>query len=275
MDEASTDGQLSSLAYFGNEVREARNARKMHQKHLAEGTRYSVPYVSKVENGVLLASERFAERCDTVFGTNGLFKRLRRRIDEMETPSWFVPYLKLEPKACRILDFSLNCLIGVLQTEEYAQAILRAGYPHDSARVIEGRVKSRMQRRRDALEREAGPVLWAVLHEACLRIPVGGPAVMARQLQHLVKCAETPRIDLQVLPFSAGAPAAQVLSFTLLTFSDETPTTLWTDGPMGGRLFQAEATVANMTEVHERLRAHALSPDESLNMIRTISEELR
>lgn len=276
MDEALTGGQLSPLSHFGSEVEEARKARKLAQKHLAAGTGYSVAYVSKVENGVLLASEKFAKGCDTVLGTNGIFTRLRRRIVESEAPTWFVPYLQLEPKAARILDFSLNCLIGVLQTQEYARAILRAGFPHESHQLIEGRVKARMRRHRDAMERKEGsPVLWAVLHEACLRTVVGGRGVMTAQLEHLIKSAESPRIDLQVLPFTAGATAAHVLSFTLLTFTDGTPTTLWTDGPQGGRLFQAETVVANMMEVHERLRAHALPPDDSISMIRTITKELR
>ncbi|WP_049566500.1 helix-turn-helix domain-containing protein [Streptomyces sp. SBT349] len=275
MDETAPEGQLSSLAHFGTEVKEARVGRQLAQKHLAQGTGYSIAYVSKVEHGVLVPSQRFAEHCDTVFGTNGLFARLRRRIDESETPSWFKPYLKLEPKACRILDFSVNCLIGLLQTEDYARAIFRAGKPHENTQMIDKRVVGRMRRRDEVLGRSGAPALWSVLHEGCLRTIVGGADVMSRQLEHLAVVGDTPGTDLQVLPFAAGAAAAHILPFTVLTFADGTPTTLWTDGPLGGRLFQTETTVAQITELYERLRAHALSPDDSLSVIRTISRELQ
>ncbi|MDT0306193.1 helix-turn-helix transcriptional regulator [Streptomyces sp. DSM 44917] len=275
MDEANSEQPLSALAHFGTEVKEARRARnQMSQRHLAQGTGYSIAYVSKVEHGTLLPSVRFAENCDKVFGTGGLFARLRRRIDEGEAPSWFVPYLKLEPKAARILDYSVNCLIGVLQTEEYARAILRAGNPQERPEIIDGRVKARM-RRRDALNTEHPPGLWVIVHEACLRTVVGGRAVMAEQLAHLAAVGQTPRVDLQVLPFAAGAPGAHILPFTLLVFRDATPSTLWTDGPLGGRLFQTESTVAWAMEHYERLRAHAMSPDDSLDLIRSIHREFR
>ncbi|WP_255308169.1 helix-turn-helix domain-containing protein [Streptomyces marincola] len=275
MDDVRTEQQLSGYEYFGSEVRSAREDRKLTQRRLADGTGYSIAYVSKVENGVLMPSARFAERLDVVFGTGGLFSRLRRRIDETETPSWFVPYLKLEPKAHRILDWSVHCFIGVLQTEEYARAILRAGNPHEDADTIEGMVRGRMRRRQEALEKPGGPKLWAVIHEACIRTVVGGPDIMAAQLDDLIHVANKPDVDVQIVPFTAGAAAAHTTSFTLLTFSDKSPDTLWTDGPHGGRLTQVEATVKNVAEMHERLRAHAAPPDTSMDTIRTCAEELR
>jgi hypothetical protein len=233
-----------------------------------------VAYVSKVENGTLLPSRRFAENCDKVFATNGLFARLRRRIDEGEAPSWFVPYLKLEPKADRILDYSFNCLIGVVQTEDYARAILRAGNPDEAPEIIDGRVNARL-RRGDCLSQQRPPRLWLVVHETCLRAAVGGPEVMAGQLDHLMTLARTPGVDIQVLPLSAGAAGVHILPFTLLTFTDRTPPTLWTDGPLGGRLYQTPETVNWVMEHYARLRSHALSPDDSLSTIRTIHEEFR
>ncbi|ONK13788.1 helix-turn-helix transcriptional regulator [Streptomyces sp. MP131-18] len=275
MEEAERNEQLSPLGHFKFEVRAAREGRKQSQRHLANGTGYSIAYVSKVENGVLMPSVSFAERCDVVFGTGGLFTRLRRRINETEAPSWFVPYLKLEPKAHRIFDWSVHCFIGLLQTEDYARAILRAGNPHESADTIEGMVKGRMRRPREAFGGDAGPRLWAVIHEACVRSVVGGPQVMAAQLDHLIDIAQSPTIDVQIMPFTAGAAAAHSPAFTVLTFADRSPDTLWSDGPTGGRLTQIDTTVSNAAEVHERLRAHAAAPEDSLAFIRTVSKELR
>ncbi len=275
VEEARNNQELSPYGYFGVEVRAAREGRKQSQRHLASGTGYSIAYVSKVENGVLMPSERFAERCDVVFGTGGLFTRMRRRINETEAPSWFVPYLKLEPKAHRIFDWSVHCFIGLLQTEDYARAILRAGNPRESADTIEGMVRGRMRRPRDAFGGGSGPRLWAVIHEACIRSVVGGPHVMAAQLDHLIDMAQTPAIDLQIMPFTAGAAGAHTPAFTVLTFADASPDTMWTDGPAGGRLTQIHTAVSWAAEVHERLRAHAVSPEDSLEFIRTVSKELR
>ncbi|WP_311706288.1 helix-turn-helix domain-containing protein [Streptomyces litchfieldiae] len=272
--EAAQGAELSALGHFGTEVRLAREGRKLKQKHVADGTGYSVAYVSKVENGVILPSNTFAERLDVVLGTGGLFVRLRRRLEETETPTWFVPYLKLEPRAARILDWSVHCLIGVLQTEDYARAILRAGNPAEPPEIVESMVKARMRRRRDAFAATPRPQLWSVIHEACLRTVVGGPAVMGAQLRHLLDVATSPGIDVQVLPLTAGGEAAHTPAFTILTFADGTPDTLWTDGPLGGRLSQAQAYVRSTRDINERLRASALPPRDSVDMIRKIAEEL-
>jgi transcriptional regulator with XRE-family HTH domain len=265
---------LSPLEHFGVEVKVAREGRKLTQKHVADGTGYSVPYVSKVEHGVVMPSAAFAERLDVVIGTRGLFTRLRKRLAEVVTPSWVVSYLKLEKKATRIHDWSSTCLNGLLQTEDYARAICRAGNPHESPDAVEAMVGTRMQRYRDTFGAGTPLRLWAVIHEACLRTVVGGPSVMARQLGHLIELAQQPRIDIQVLPFAAGADAAHSPSFSVMTFADGTPASLWTDGPTGGWLVQTAATVDNARDIFERLRACALSPGESVRTIRTMMEEL-
>ncbi|MGK5531520.1 helix-turn-helix domain-containing protein [Streptomyces sp. URMC 129] len=268
---------MNPLANFGIEVRSVRDGRNMTQRALAAGTGYDISYVSKIENGVIPPSEQFAARCDEVLQTNGLFARLRARISDVEAPSWFKPYLRLERKADRILDYSVNCLVGFMQTAAYARAILRAGNPGESAEDIEDKVTKRMLRR-DSLRHDGGqPAIWIVIHEACLRITVGGRRTMAEQLDHLAAAADHPRTDIQVLPFTAGATAAHILSFTVLKQADgdRTPATMWADGPLGGRMSQTPATVRAAVDAHERLRAHALSPDDSLSMIRAIAEEYR
>ncbi|MDT0441702.1 helix-turn-helix domain-containing protein [Streptomyces johnsoniae] len=273
-DKVTPDQQLSACSYFGVEVRAAREGRKLGQRRLAEGTGYSVAYVSKVENGVLMPSERFAERCDVVFGTGGLFARLRRRINETEAPSWAVNYFKLEKKADRILDWSVHCLNGLVQTADYAREIIRAGNPHDANETIERMTKGRTNRPEYAFSRDPQPCFWTVIYEACLRSCVGGPRVMKSQLDHLVELAQRPKIDIQVMPFSTGSAAAHSPAFTLMSFADGSPGALWADGPTGGRLYQNAETVSSVTDMHERLRAHALSPEDSTEFIRTVSKEL-
>lgn len=271
LSDGGTSENLSPLQRFGVEVREMRRGRKITQKHLANAGGYSEGYVCKVEAGTMMPSEKFAQVCDLAFGTHGLFDRMRRHIEEGDNPTWFVSYLQLERKASRILDFSSTHIMGMLQTEEYARAIYRAGLPRESEEVIQSKVVARM-RRRDVLMQENPPTLWVILHEAGLRTPVGGPAVMAAQIGHLLKFTESPNVDLQVMRFSAGAAAAHTLPFVLLTFRDS-QTILYAEDLQGGRIYRSTDAVESAMENYNRLRANAMSPDDSLAFIATLHKE--
>ncbi|MEU7179091.1 MULTISPECIES: helix-turn-helix domain-containing protein [Streptomyces] len=266
---------LNPLQRFGRDVRQVRQARKLTQKHLGNATGYSEGYVSKVESGTLLPrpSEKFAKGCDTVFGTGELFAGLLRRIDEGDHPSWFVPYLNLERKASRILDYSTNLVKGILQTKDYARAIFRAYFSQEAAEAIEDKAAARL-RRREVFERDTPPLLWTILHEACLRTVVGNAEVMAGQLAFLLTAATSPHITLQVMPFSAGAPAASTRPFTVLRFTDS-PTVLYTETRVGGRMHDSVQTVDAALDDYDLLRAHALSPDQSLTLVTTLLKEYR
>ncbi|MEV7090529.1 helix-turn-helix transcriptional regulator [Streptomyces sp. NPDC093085] len=273
MDEATAVEHLNPLQRFGLDVKTVRLGRKLTQKRLGNATGYSEAYVSRVESGQWMASEKFARGCDLAFGTNGLFVGMLRRIDEGDHPSWFAPYLDLERKATRILDYSSNLVMGILQTKEYARAIFEAYFVQEEPEVIEGKVAARL-RRREVFERENPPLLWAILNEACLRTVVGDAEVMAGQLDHLVAAAASPHITLQVLPFSAGAPAAHSKQFTVLQFADS-PAVLYTETRVGGRMHDSPRTVTPALDDYDLLRAHALSPCRSLALIRTLSKEYR
>ncbi|MET7936016.1 helix-turn-helix transcriptional regulator [Streptomyces sp. NPDC005322] len=275
LDETINSAHLNPLQRFGRDVKQVRLARKLTQKHLGQAAGYSEAYVSRVEAGKLLPrpSEKFAKGCDTAFGTGELFAGMLRRIDEGDHPSWFVPYLNLERKASRVLDYSANLVIGILQTEEYARAIFRAYFSREEAEVIEGKVAARL-RRREVFERDVPPFLWVILNEACLRTVVGGADVMAGQLAYLLSAAASPHIKLQVLPFSAGAPAASTKPFTVLRFTDS-PTVLYTESRVGGRMHDSAKTVTTALDDYDLLRAHALSPDRSLTLIKTLVKEYR
>ncbi|AGP57046.1 helix-turn-helix domain-containing protein [Streptomyces rapamycinicus] len=275
MDETTPPAHLNPLQRFGRDVKQVRLARKLTQKRLGRAAGYSEAYVSRVEAGKLLPrpSGKFAKGCDIAFGTGELFAGMLRRIDVGDHPSWFTPYLNLERKASRVLDYSANLVIGILQTKDYAWAIFRSSHPREEAEVIEGKVAARLSRR-EVFELETPPLLWVILHEACLRTVVGGADVMTGQLEYLLTAAESPHVKLQVMPFSAGAPAAHAKPFTLLRFTDA-PTVLYTETRVGGRMHDSAQTVASALDDYDLLRAHALSPDRSLSLIKTVSKEYR
>ncbi|MFI9366805.1 Scr1 family TA system antitoxin-like transcriptional regulator, partial [Kitasatospora sp. NPDC053057] len=168
MAEEDRRGYLTPLQRFGVEVREVRRGRKITQKGLGIASGYSEGYVSKVEKGTMMPSEKFAQKCDLVFQTNGLFVRLREQILLGDHPSWFAPYADLEQNSVGILNYSTTLVSGILQTPEYAEAIFRARYPREPISDIRSKVEARM-RRRVVMEREHPPLLWVILHEGCLR----------------------------------------------------------------------------------------------------------
>ncbi|MFJ4922045.1 helix-turn-helix transcriptional regulator [Streptomyces sp. NPDC088725] len=256
--------------FFGKEVMHARKHKEMSQQELADAAGFERTYVTRVEGGTRLASPRFADACDNVFGTPGSFARLRLRISERGHPGWFVPFVKLEREAATVSDYSNVFIMGMFQTPEYAQAIFRAAHPRKDAAQIKTLVDARM-RRRDVLEGENPPLMWVILHEAVLRTVVGGPAVMAGQLEHLADAGTSPHVTLQVLPYDAGAPATNV-AFVLLT-QDDGPAVLYTETMERGHVTDSITEVANATAVYDRLRAAALSEERSLDLIRTIAKE--
>ncbi|MEW1659793.1 helix-turn-helix transcriptional regulator [Streptomyces sp. NPDC093707] len=273
MDETTPPELFNPLQSFGRDIKRVRLGRRLTQNQLGNATGYSYAYVSMVESGKVKASEKFADGCDLAFGTNGLFSGLLRRIDEGEHPSWFVPYLKLERKASRILIYSTNLVTGFVQTAEYARAVFRVSNPRTSAEGIEDKVAARL-RRRKVFERDAPPLVWIILHEACLRTVIGDAEVMAGQLAYLLAVAASPQVELQVVQFAAGIPARSTMPFTVLRFPSS-PTVLYTETRVGGRMHDSAQTVDAALDDYDLLRANALSPDHSLTLIKTLLEEYR
>ncbi|MFG3708192.1 helix-turn-helix domain-containing protein [Micromonospora sp. NPDC047670] len=135
-------------------------------------------------------------------------------------PSWFQSYLGLEAAAALIRSYEVQFVPGLLQTREYARAVVLLGHARAAPAEIERRVALRMQRQR-LLRRENPPLLWAVVDEAALRRPIGGPEVMRGQVTALIEATRSPHIRLQVVPFAAGGHAAAGGAFTILRFGDQ------------------------------------------------------
>jgi hypothetical protein len=154
---------------------------------------------------------------------------------------------------------------GLLQTEDYARAILRAGRPRDGEAEIERLVAARMARQA-ILTREHPPLLWVVLNEAVLRRPVGGRAVMRAQIAHLAAAAQSRHTVIQVLPFAAGEHAEMGGARVIVSLPDEGDV-VYVEGPGSGQIIGTPEEVAECALRFDLLRAVALSPDESVAMI--------
>jgi transcriptional regulator with XRE-family HTH domain len=135
-------------------------------------------------------------------------------------PSWFSTYVGLEAAAAQIRVYEAQVIPGLLQTEDYARAILTAGQPGRTSEDIEQQVTLRLTRQRILTRTQpAAPIVWAVINEEALRRPVGRPAVLRAQLEHLIKLTELPNLTIQVLPMQAGVLFAHA-GFTILRFAE-------------------------------------------------------
>ena len=187
-------------------------------------------------------------------------------------PAAFETYVGLEAEAASLRTFQHH-VHGLLQTEEYARAMLRGAHLSDSDGV-ERLVALRM-RRQDMLTKPNPIELWAVIDEAALHRRMGGTEVMRGQLRHLVEMAELPNVTLQVLPFAKGAHAGVIGAFTLIEFPDPTDNdVVYVDSPAGSIYLEKDKDLRRYTLVFDHLRAAALPPDESIPFIDAVTQTL-
>ncbi|MEU5125901.1 helix-turn-helix domain-containing protein [Streptomyces mobaraensis] len=191
----------------------------------------------------------------------------------LKIPS-YVDYIDYEETSDYIRSFEPMILSGLLQTAEYARALLKADPSMLSGERIDELVEIRM-RRQEILDRASPPRVCVIQGEAALRAAVGGPVVMANQLDHLMKVSERPNVELQVLPFSAGAHAGILGTFVLFSF----PTPAFSDivcveHRTGTLYMETPEDIHAYTVTFDSLRSTALSPAESLDMINRVKREL-
>ncbi|WP_434742450.1 helix-turn-helix domain-containing protein [Micromonospora sp. SH-82] len=188
-------------------------------------------------------------------------------------PDEYATYIGFEADAARIWNFELISIPGLMQTERYIRSILQGGVARLTEEEIERRVEIRM-RRQALLRREKPPGLWAVLDEAAIRRQVGSPETMAAQLDHLAAIASLPHVDIQVIPFTAGAHPGTPGGFVVLGFADPADREVVYIETMAGDLYpEGTAEVRGAIQAFDRLRAMALSPDDSTSMIRAVAKE--
>lgn len=134
-------------------------------------------------------------------------------------PDWFRAYVSLETAAEVIRVYEPHYMTGLLQTRDYARAVIRAGFPYEPDYALEHRVDLRL-RRQALLGKPRSPKLWVVLEEAVLRREVGGPAVMRAQIDRVLEVLDDPRITVRVLPLAAGAHSGTSGHITYFRFRE-------------------------------------------------------
>lgn len=189
-------------------------------------------------------------------------------------PDWFQVYVGLEEAASLIRLYEVQFVPGLLQTADYARAVVRLGQPAASPEFIERKVSLRMGRQ-ELLTKPGGPRLWAIVDEAALRRPIGGKEVMRAQLEQLILATEEPQVTLQVMPFRSGGHAAEAGAFTIMRFPEpDLPDVVYLEQLTSALYLDKRDDVEKYTEVMERLSVESESPERSVNILSGMLEEV-
>ncbi|MBA9004059.1 helix-turn-helix domain-containing protein [Thermomonospora cellulosilytica] len=182
-------------------------------------------------------------------------------------------YVALEDEASLIRSWDAQLIHGLLQTEQYARAVITAGRMLPTEADVERRIAAR-RARQALLDRPNAPELQMIFDEAVLRRPIGGPAVMREQLRHLAGLAERPKITVRILPFTAGAHAGLDGRFTILSFPDPAdPDIAYVEGTMGDVYLESSVETGQHGSRFDRIIDAALSPEESAHLLAEAAKE--
>ncbi|WP_410538726.1 helix-turn-helix domain-containing protein [Streptomyces sp. KL2] len=188
-------------------------------------------------------------------------------------PDWFGLYVSLEGSASVIRGYEPHCVPGLLQTEDYARALLRTGFPNAPEDELERRVALRMGRQR-LLTGSGAPRLWVVMDETVLHRPVGGREVMRAQIDRLLEAAGLPNVTLQVLTFEAGPHPGMFGPFQLFRFDiPELPDIVYTESLTGAVYLDERPDTAAYLEVLDRMGAQAVSVRHTEELLGDIRKE--
>jgi transcriptional regulator with XRE-family HTH domain len=186
---------------------------------------------------------------------------------QSELPEHYTTYIGFEGEAHSVWNYESLFIPGLLQTEDYARAVIRGVLPHAGRDEVERHVGARMERQ--AILLNDNPLnLWSIVDEAALRREVGGPGVMKAQLRYLMEAAELPHVTFQVIPFDVGAHPGMPGSFVLMQFDDVAiPDVIYIDSMAGDLFLEEEGEIRRYTLLFEHLRAVANSPDASMSLV--------
>ncbi|MFC3577719.1 helix-turn-helix domain-containing protein [Streptomyces yaanensis] len=263
----------SMAEFYGAELRRRREDAGLTQGGLGELVYCSGPYIGQIEIAIRRPQLDLSERIDTVLKADGFFRRLCKAIlKASKFADYFAAVAELERRAKTICDFATMVVPGLLQTEAYTRALIRSARPLVDQEEVERVVGGRQERARALLKDPADPELWFVIHEAALRVPVGGNDVMRGQLEYIAEVSRSHQAIVQVMPFSGGLNPLLYGAMTVMTFAEE-PTVAYTESAHSGQLIEDPAVVANIARSYDLARAAALSPEASLAFIGRVAED--
>jgi transcriptional regulator with XRE-family HTH domain len=257
------------LAIFGAELRALRIDRGLSVQQLAERLRCPVAMLEAIEAGHQMPPAPLVRGCEHLFGNPGTLARIAAHFPDLSLPASYRPYhnVELQAAAVRVYDHSL--IPGILQTTPYARLVLstRPGATPDE---IENRVRARITRQ---VLTSQGTKVHALVDEAALRRPIGGPDVMYDQLAKLVGLFARPQVTIQLVPYDAGGHTGLNGSFTLADLPDQS-TIAYVDDATDGWTTEDRAKLAMLGATFDTLSRVALDREASRAAIDSLARAL-
>ncbi|MEU9888688.1 helix-turn-helix transcriptional regulator [Sphaerisporangium sp. NPDC051011] len=264
---------------LGRELRQLREAAGLSSDAAATQLGWSRPKVSRIENARTMPSTvDVADACDLYGADSAIKAGLIQLCRDASRRGWWTAYsdvftgsyVALEAEATSIRTWQPLLIPGLLQSEDYARAIIQAARPGLAEVELERRTDARMARKINLLG--STPTLHALIDESVLCRSVGPPEIMRRQLDDMLQVAAWPNITIQVIPSAVGPHAGLEGPFTILEFNEPDPAVGYVESQAGDVYVEAADQVRSLTLTIERLIQVALSPEESVAFITTFKE---
>lgn len=267
---------------LGLRLRELRTAKNLTVEMVAKELLCSPTKISRAETGVRRATLRDVRDLCRIYEVDpeGSAELMELAKDAYQ-PGWWTKYddLKINPligmeqSATAITSFCMYYIPGLLQSDDYARAIIKGIAPKIEEKILNSRVAARMERQK-ILESPRQPRYRAVIDEAVLRRHVGGPDVMRRQLERILSLMRDDRITVQVIPYTVGAYGSQDSNFTYMEFGDtKLPDLVYVENLVTQLYLERPDEVGRYREAIDLLRDAALNPRDSAKLIEEIRRE--
>ncbi|MEV5507886.1 helix-turn-helix domain-containing protein [Streptomyces orinoci] len=283
---ATASGPTVRKRQLGAELRRLRESAGKKIEDVAEHLECSMSKISRVETGQAPIKARDVRELLAWFGVEDPLQveavmQIHKDAQqqgwwahyEEVLPSGMATYAGLESDAVALRAYEPIFVHGLLQTEDYARAVIaavRPGEPEEVERLVRFRVQ-----RQDLLSRRPDPLeLWVVVEEAALRRPVGGKEVMAAQIKHLIHAAALPNVTIQVMPTAKGAHAAMAGTFALMEFGTKAPTIVYVDSIAGNVYLEKERDVRKFIQTFDLVRAAGPDPQDTPAILENIAREM-
>jgi transcriptional regulator with XRE-family HTH domain len=265
--------ETDPISVFGNVLRALRERAKLSQKQLADMVYCSASMISAVETGTKRAKIDMVQRIDEALNAGGALVHVWPITAEGTYPSWFAQVAELEAEATKIHEWEMRYIPGLLQTADYARAVMRSNRPRppksgDDDESIERDVATRIDRQ-DRLTCEDPPRAWFIVEESVLYRVFDGPAVMGKQLEYLASMAELNNVIIQILSLDATGHSGSEGPLKIIEFSDA-PAIGYTEGRWSGRIIESRDEFALAMSHFDLIRASALPPAKSIERIAEI-----
>lgn len=267
----SLDPDSSFREWIASDLRFYREKHELSLSQLGQIMGCTRQTVSNLEHArpTFKVNDHQAKALDDHWQLNGHFRRLLRYARSAHNPDWFQEYVSYETRASVHRTYELSLVPGLFQTPAYARALLEAGQVVED---VEAALDVRMARQQ-ILDAKPRPLLWVLLAENVLDVPVGGPEVMKAQLARLLELSELPNVTVRIVPRSAGAHPGLDGCFKILTVKEGD--IAYVDAPEGGRLILGAVEARGFGVRFDRIGAVALPVASSRSLITHAMENLK